>query len=476
MELKLKDKISYSLGDFSYTIVYAFLNAFILTYFTDVAKIPAVTAGAIVLIANIFDAVNDPIIGFLADRTRSKHGRYRPWMMIAIVPAAILLVLCFFVPDMKIGTKVIYSYVIYLAWTVAKTCVQIPYSALESTLTGDSTQRISIGAVRDWMSNIGGLFVSLVAVKIVASYGESNVTGYRIAALVIAGCSVVGYYISVLTSKEKYYADEAERIEISSFADKTDIASEKFDFDECEAAVNQNQDNEKNWGTIKNTNKKGVSILSSLAAIFTSGYAIAIIGFVFMGQIAMGIRMSLGTYYCIYFLEDSSLSVMSVTMALTYAIPILGIPFIPKLIRKFGRRKVMITGALLNVLTGAVTLLAERNYFVANLSGFCMGVSMCFVMSVVWGAIPDTADYIFSKKGINVTGFLMAFISVGCAAGTGVCGFISSCILDFVGYVSTAVAQPASVGTGIYWAFGGAPVIFGLLMVAFAAMFRLKTD
>ena len=135
----------------------------------------------------------------------------------------------------------------------------------------------------------------------------------------------------------------------------------------------------------------------------------------------------------------------------------------------------MITGALLNVLTGVVTLLARKNYFAANLSGFCMGLSMCFVMSVVWGAIPDTADFIFSKKGINVNGFLMAFISVGCAAGTGVCGFISSCILDFVGYVSTAVTQASTVGVGIYWAFGGAPVIFGLLMVVFAAMFGLKT-
>lgn len=465
MNLKLRNKASYALGDFSYTIVYAFLNAFILTYFTEAAKIPAVTAGTIVLAANIFDAVNDPIIGFFADHTRSKYGRYRPWMMIAIVPAAILLILCFFVPDMKIGTKIIYSYAVYLAWTVAKTCVQIPYSALESTLTADPAQRISIGAIRDWMSNIGGLFVSLAAVKIVASYGESNASGYRIAALLIAGLSIAGYYISALTSKERYYADEVLQADMASFADRTCADGKKADFKNLEEASANKQNNK----------KKGAAVLNSLAAIFTSKYAIAIIGFVFMGQIAMGIRMSLGTYYCIYFLEDFSLSVMSVTMALTYAIPILGIPFIPKLIKKFGRRKIMITGALLNVLTGVVTLLAGRNYFVANLSGFCMGISMCFIMSVVWGAIPDTADYIFCKKGVNITGFLMAFISVGCAAGTGVCGFISSCILDFVGYVSQAAVQPASVGTGIYWAFGGAPVVFGALMVLFASMFGLKT-
>lgn len=439
MKLKFKNKISYCMGDFSYSLVYIFLNAFILAFLTEVVHISAAKAGILVLLANICDAVSDPVIGYFADRRKSKGGKYKNWIKIFIVPAAIFFVLFFFVPDLAGSATVIYCYVIYLIWTLIKTCVQVPYSAMSAALTNDSMERVSVGAIRDWMSNIGGIIISVAAVWVVGYFGSDHSTGYRYAALIISAVSILGYYLAAITTKEEYFVAE------------NDLTTPEGDL-------------------------KKYSIFQALGALLSSKYAIALIAFVFMGQLAMGIRTSLMTYYCTYYLEDTSLSVMSANMTLCYVIPIVGIMFIPKLIGKIGRRPVMCIGGLFMVVTGLISLVAKQNFMMADLSGAMVGCGICFQMSVVWGAMPDTADYVFYHKGIPVAGLLTAFITLGMAAGTGVCGFLASIILNTVGYDAASKVQTAGVGNGLYLAFGIMPMVFGFLMVLCAWAFNLRNE
>ena len=438
MKLTLKSKLSYASGDFAYCLVYAFLNAFILTFLTEVVKMPVKTAGMLTLCANVFDAISDPIVGHIADRHKGRYGRYKPWILIATVPAALLLFLNFCMPEVSMTRRIVYAWAAYLVWTVAKTCVQIPYSAMAATLTDSSEERVSLGAVRDWMSNLGGLIVSVAAVRLVGYFGEDNITGYRYAAAAISVISVVCYYISACGSKERFYVEEHLEPE----------------------------------GGLQAGEK--ASLLRSLTAVFTTRSALALIGFVLMGQLAMGIRNSLGTYYCIYYLGDTKLSVLSVTMALCYALPLIGILMVPKLVRRLGRRSVMMLGAGLLVLAGALSLLARKNFLMADLSGACVGVALCFQMSIVWGAMPDVADDIFQKKGVQATGFFSAILSLGMAVGVGLCGFIASRVLDFAGYSSEVTVQAPGVGVHIYWFYGAFQILTGLLMLLCAAKFKLK--
>lgn len=443
MKLKLKNKITFAMGDLSYSLVYIFLNAFILSFLTEVVKMSTSVAGILVLLANVFDAVSDPIVGFLSDRKKNKGGKYSVWIKIFAIPAALCFILCFFggnVSEKK--SVVVYYFVIYLLWTVVKTCVQVPFSAMSAAITGDSMERVSLGAIRDWMSNIGGIIISVGAVWFVGYFGTANYIGYRYSALMIGIVSIIGYFIAAFKSKEQFFIGEIQ----------------------LEKTKKMNAD------------KKNYSIISSIIAIFTSKYAMALIGFVFTGQLAMGIRQSLMTYYCIYYLEDTSLSVMSVTMVLSYAIPIFGIPLVPVLIKKFGRRTIMFLGGICFAASGALSLIAQMNYIIADFSGVFIGVGICFTMSIAWGAMPDIADSIYIKSGIPAAGVLTAFITLGMAAGTGVCGFLASVVLKCVGYDSAADGQPVGVGMGIFRFFGILPIVFGCLMLICALLFDLKSN
>lgn len=156
-KLPVREKICYGFGDCAYSLTYVFLQIFILAYMTNVAKLPTMAAGTLVLVANIFDAVNDPMIGYIADRKHTKIGRYRPWILFACVPSALFLVLCFMTPDISVTGRVIYSYAVFLIWTVLKTCVQVPYAALSAAMTPDANERAQLGAIREWGANIGAL-------------------------------------------------------------------------------------------------------------------------------------------------------------------------------------------------------------------------------------------------------------------------------------------------------------------------------
>lgn len=429
----MKGKICYAFGDFGYGLVYIFLNSFILVYLTNVAKIPVGAAGTLVLLANVFDAISDPIVGFLSDRTHTKLGRYRPWIMFAVVPAALLFVLTFFCPDMSTPLRVGYCYATYLLWTVAKTCAQVPYSALSVTLTDDSDDRAVLGVVRDWAQCVAGVAFSVGAVRLVGHFGESNATGYHYTVLILAVVNVIAYGIVLAGTKEK---PDLER----------------------EDKVNEGEK---------------VSIWLAIKYVFKNKYALALIGFCALGQILMGARNAIMAYYCVDYLDDTALSTMSFLMTISFVIPLILEPFVPKFIQKTSRRLVMIVGAIVMGLVGVISFIAGKSIFLVNVSGFVMGIGMCFQQCVVWGAMPDAADYGYYKYGINVAGILTACVTLGTACATGVSGWLTSLILRIIHYSPDLAVQSAATSQGLYVAFALVPIILAPLMILCASVYKL---
>ncbi len=437
-KLPVREKICYGFGDCAYSLTYVFLQIFILAYMTNVAKLPTMAAGTLVLVANIFDAVNDPMIGYIADRKHTKIGRYRPWILFACVPSALFLVLCFMTPDISVTGRIVYSYAVFLIWTVLKTCVQVPYAALSAAMTPDANERAKLGAIREWGANIGSLIISLGVVNIVGHYGDTSPTGYRIAVIAMAAAGALLYLGTGLGTKEHVTLAEIEHEHGNQAA--------------------------------------APSVWAALKSIGSNKYALILIGYCLMGMLAQGVRSNLMTYYVVNYLEDPNLTAMSVLMTETYIIPVCGVLLVPVLTKKFGRRKIMIFGSACMTLVGVVSLLAKRNLPLVYLGGALIGVAYCFTLSVVWGALPDASDYGYHKTGVSVPGMLFAFATLAMGCGSGVAGFLASVVLNFFHYDNTALVQSESVCNGIYLGFGGATIIFGILMMVCGFLYTLNED
>src|SRR5690606_24480023 len=158
-KLTIREKFAYGLGDMASAIVYQAVINVLLYFYTDVYGITAAAAGTLMLVVRLFDAITDPMMGALADRTKSKHGRYRPWLLWGAIPYGILAVAAFMTPDVAVGTKLVYAYISYALLMTAYTVVNVPYSALGGVMTGDSEERGNLQTFRFAMAMVGGFLV-----------------------------------------------------------------------------------------------------------------------------------------------------------------------------------------------------------------------------------------------------------------------------------------------------------------------------
>ncbi|MCL4869838.1 MAG: MFS transporter [Anaerolineae bacterium] len=199
-------KLAFGIGDLGPAIVAAingfFLNAFLL----EVAGIPPTYAAAIFLIVKIWDAINDPLIGILTDRTQTRWGRRRPWLLFGAVPFALAYFLHWLVPDVGVGGKFWYYLVVALLLDTAYTAVNVPYTAMTPELSDDYDERTSLNAYRFSFSILGGTLAAFVHTIIISSYqGEAIVRGYALSAGIWAMVIVISNIITFIFTKESHF-------------------------------------------------------------------------------------------------------------------------------------------------------------------------------------------------------------------------------------------------------------------------------
>ncbi|MEJ2627433.1 MAG: MFS transporter, partial [bacterium] len=165
------EKIGYSFGDFASNLFWMMFVFYGMFFYTDVFGIPAAAVGTMFFITKFWDAVNDPLMGIIADRTETKWGKYRPFLIWIVIPFAIIGVLAFTTPNFNISGKIIYAYVTYTLLMMAYTAINIPYSALMGVLTPNSEERTSISSYRFVAAFTGGLFIQALTLPLVGLYG-----------------------------------------------------------------------------------------------------------------------------------------------------------------------------------------------------------------------------------------------------------------------------------------------------------------
>ncbi len=177
-KLNIKEKIGYGLGDAASSMFWKLFSMYLLFFYTDVFGIPAAAAGTMFLLTRIWDAANDPIMGVLADRTKSRWGKFRPYLLWLAIPFGVIGVLLFSTPDLGTTGKIVYAYVTYTVMMMVYTGVNVPYAALMGVMTPDSKQRTTLSTFRMVFAFAGSILVLATFQPLFDTFGSNTVNSY----------------------------------------------------------------------------------------------------------------------------------------------------------------------------------------------------------------------------------------------------------------------------------------------------------
>lgn len=385
----------YALGDYGYNFMYYWISTYLMIYYTDTIGIPAATVSIMLLVVRIFDAVHDPLIGSLADRTNTRWGRYRPWFMIGSIAMAIGIVLLFSAsPDWSYDMKLWWMWSVYLLLTVASSCSNMPYGALNGCITPNSEDRAKVSGLRMMLANVSSMATVIIAVPLIIYFSPdgsaTSAEGYKWAVLITCLLGLPTMVLSCIKTKEVLTPPPSQH----TIPFKAQMNS-----------------------LLKN---KAIMIL--------------ITGQFILGCIIYG-RAAMLAYYWQYNAANPGFAVQYGVISLVAAV--VGTGFLGNYIfKKCGHKG--IACAVLNMISAAAfflmyfTLAPSLWFWVLT---FISSMSFYAYMGVHFGAIGDAVDYGEYVSGVRCDGFLASFVSVTNKAGGAVMPAIGIAVLAYYNYV-----------------------------------------
>lgn len=428
MKRKLSERFGYMAGYFSISLLNDTISIYLLSYFTNILGISPAAAGTIFMAVRIWDAINDPFMGILADRTRSKWGSYRPYLLFGAVPAGIGFILCFTRPELKGSYMYIWALLVYLVMSMCLTLVSIPYGALPNTMTMDVRERSVLGAGRSIGSAVSGIVISILGTRLLQYFGSGALKseGYTAMATVFAAAAAAGLIICFASVKERVFT-----------------SGKKINFKDGCASLKGNY---------------GAFSLFIIAALFI---------------MAISFRMSFNVYYFTYVIKNMNL--MSFIMLVIYVSQFAALLCVPRLNARFGKRRMMQAGAVMTILSGLCFLGASGSKMLLFTAALLFGLSMSFSISIVWAALSDAADFGEWKTGIRAPAFLYTIAGFFIKCGGAAASWIIGLILEATCYDAFAAEQSEATIHGLYLANGLFPVILGISVFIVIFTYR-QTD
>jgi sugar (glycoside-pentoside-hexuronide) transporter len=418
-KLSIKEKVGYALGDTAANFIFQTMIMFQLAFYTDTFGITAAAAGTLLVVVRFWDAIFDPVMGVLADRTNTKWGKFRPWILWTAVPFGIMGFLTFLTPDFAPAGKLIYAYITYIILMMVYSMNTLPYSALSGVMTGDLGERTSLSSYRFVFAMIAQLIIQGLALPMVHYFGQgSDAAGYQWTMGIFSVLAVVLFFITFATTKERIQPAPNQKATVGQhFADLT-------------------------------KNRAWIAM-----------FALTIILF-----ITLSMRGSVVLYYFTYYVND--VDYFSMFNVMGTVATIIGIFFSKRVSLKYGKRNVFIAGltgtAFFTALFVFIPSTAITMMFVMEiLRQFAYG----FTIPLLWAMMADVADYSEWKNNRRATGIVFSAIVFALKAGLGFGGAITGWVLDSYGYIPN-VAQSDFVLDGIRFTMSIFPAItFGLCAV-----------
>lgn len=462
MKLSFREKLGYSLGDTASHFVWDLVNFWLIFYYTDVLGIGPAWASTIAILGTIMDAVMDPIVGIWADRTDSRWGKFRPFLLFGCVPFALFAFLAFYGPDLQGNALIGYILPMFIGLRIVYAIVNIPYSSLGAVMTDDSIERAGLNSYRFVAANIGQLIVSGLALYIVYYLG-SHATGMDYAVMADDGLRK-GFMEADPTNAEIIRASYKVgfRYLVAIFG-LIGIVLFFVTFATTKERVQPPKRQDSHLGRdFKYLLKNRPWVVLTIVGI--------------VSFIMFAIQNISATYYFKYFLgEESKVQIFNI---LGTAALIVAIPLTKPLVSRFGAKQLYIVCSLLSGLFFTLLYFAGDNFLLINIFN-CLGkVAYAPAISLLWTMLADAADYGEWKFQRRTTGLCLSAAVFAQKIGWSIGAAIFGAIMTSVGYNAELMSfqqilDSDSIMNSIHVLFGIVPGVLYASCAIFLAFYNL---
>lgn len=419
-KLSVGEKTGYALGDMAANFVFQAMLALQLDFYTHTFGLSAAQAGTLFLVVGLAVACFNPVMGVIADRTKSKWGKFRPWLLWTAVPFGVISVLTFTTPQASIGVKIVYAWVTYILLRVIYTVNNVPYASLTAVMTQDPDERTSISSYRQIAANSAGFIVQSLAVPLVGILGRGNsARGYQLTMGLLSILSVIFFIISFFSTKERIQPPPEQKSSLGQ--DLSDLFS----------------------------NRPWIALFLVTLFYFS---AIVVRGNVMLPYF----RFVAGNADLFALFNGFGLGALLLGVALSTAVSV-----------RVGKRQLFIWSMILaGIFSMALYAIPPHATFIIIatevLRQFAFGLSG----PILWAMMGDVADYGEWKLRRRATGAVTGGIVFALWAGLALGGAVAGWLLSAYGLVSQADVQTAYTQTGIVLT---ASIYAGLFFLAAAA-------
>jgi GPH family glycoside/pentoside/hexuronide:cation symporter len=448
-KLSVREKIGFSLGDGAANFIFQTIMLLQLSFYTDAFGLTAGVATWLFLVARLWGALCDPIVGFLGDRTRSRWGKFRPWILWTAVPFGIIGFLAFTTPDFGGTAKIIYAYATYILLMSVYSANNVPYSALSGVITGDMVERTSLSSFRFVMVVLATLAIQGLALPMVNHFGQGDsAKGYQITMGIFCAIAILFFIITFATTKERIQPPPQQKTSLKQ--DLTDLVM----------------------------NRPWIIMFFVFVMMFTF----------------LAIRNSMLVYYFKYYLNienqrsfleaidkglfgllasvgflkegaDIAGNTFSIINIFSQIAALLGIALSKPLAARFGKRNTFLAWLFVAMVFAALVMIVKpEGVSVVCILSILFNFSWGVTMPLPWAMMADVADFSEWKNSRRATGIVFAGVVLGLKVGLAIGGALAAYILKVYGYVAN-VEQTTTALKGIRFAVSIIPSIAILICV-----------
>ncbi len=436
-KLSFKEKLGYGLGDSASNFFFQVFNIFLLYYYTDVFGIAPAAVGTMFLVTKLIDAVSDPVMGLIADRTKSRWGSFRPYILWAAIPYGLFGYLMFASPELSDSGKLVYAYITYTLMMLAYTAINVPYSSLMGVISPSSHERTKVASYRFVCAFLAAWIVGTFVGPLKTLLGGGDeILGFRLTMIIFAIISVVLFWITFATTKER-----------------------------VPPPIDRSTDIKKDLRALLNNGPWIALFISAIAVLMN-----------------LAIRNGALLYYFKYYVGDDGTALFlifdktAVFLSLGLLAMIIGVMFTKSLSQRFDKRKLMITLTILNGVTMALFFFIPPEQYWLMVAVNCIGsIINGPTPALVWSMYADCADYGEWKSGRRTTGLVFSTVlfaqKTGLAVGAGLAGII----LGAFGFVANEI-QSEEAMFGIRFMFSVVPAVLAFIGAIALVFYKIDKD
>lgn len=423
---------AYGVGNFACQLSFTMVNMYLSYFYTDVFGLTPAAVALLLLVAKVWDGINDPMMGVLMDKSYKKVGGYRTYIVLGTVLLVIFTILTFTVPGLGGTGKLVYAYVTYIGLGMSYTVMNVPYGALPSRMTDNPKRLNQMFASSMWAGALGSTVLGMCTLPLVLMLGNGvQEAGYQKTAIVYAVLALILILITVKICKEN-----------KDIARAKEILAEQSGSD-------------------------GMTILGFLKSVFKNRNLLCVFSYMFLAMFSQIGRATTAFYYYMYCVGNKALA--SVLMSLSSLVSLVLIPFVPALIGKFGKKKVVIVSQLIQVI-GLILMFVgpytniPYTIFANIVYGLGGGYSSC-----VGAMIVDALDDYEVKTGVRNDGIAFALNGLMTKISSAIAGSVILMVMAFFGYtngsdLTAGALQGINIGVNIVPLIAAAAAIIPMLI------------